>query len=99
MRDAGVLELLVRLLGGEQDERTNCWLLTALGNAASDVVDGNARKRSLAWRLLRILRSDLTQQCTLTFIAAMHTHFYCCERLRPSTKTKSSRREEVNVTM
>jgi hypothetical protein len=42
MRDAGVLELLVRLLGGEQDERTNCWLLTALGNAASDVVDGNA---------------------------------------------------------
>ena len=42
MRDTGTHRLLVRLLGGEQDERTNCWLLTALGNAASDVVDGNA---------------------------------------------------------
>ena len=42
MRDTGTLELLVQNLLLEQDERTNCWLLTALGNAASDVVDGNA---------------------------------------------------------
>ena len=32
----------MRLLGGEQDDATYDWLLTALGNAASDVVDLNA---------------------------------------------------------